>query len=67
MGVKLRKFLLRYYPPGVILQYEQDGQTRQKPVDLLDLSPDSNAEVRANLVLAALDRFRDHERTKSLL
>lgn len=67
MGVKLRKFLLRYYPPGVILQYEKDGQTRQKPVDLLDLSPDSNAEVRANLVLAALDRFRDHERTKSLL
>ena len=23
---KLRKFLLRYYPPGIILEYEQNGE-----------------------------------------
>eukprot|EP00955_Chlamydomonas_euryale_P002843 30103-Chlamydomonas_euryale.AAC.3 len=43
--VKLRKFLLRYYPPGIILQYERDGVMMQKPVDLLDLTPDADIEV----------------------
>lgn len=42
---KLRKFLLRYYPPGIILQYERDGAMMQKPVDLLDLTPDVDIEV----------------------
>ena len=27
---KLRKFLLRYYPPGVILEYEHDGELMQR-------------------------------------
>jgi dynein assembly factor with WDR repeat domains 1 len=45
-SVKLKKFLLRYYPPGIILQYERDGQMLQKPVDLLDLTPDVDVEVR---------------------
>jgi hypothetical protein len=44
-GTKLRKFLLRYYPPGIVLQYERDGVMKQKPVDLLDLSPDMDVEV----------------------
>lgn len=43
--MKLKKFLLRYYPPGIILQYEKDGQMKQKPVDLLDLTPDVDIEV----------------------
>lgn len=47
MTMKLRKFLLRYYPPGIILQYEKDGQMRQKVINLLDLSPDSRVEVNA--------------------
>ncbi|PNH06746.1 Outer row dynein assembly protein 16 [Tetrabaena socialis] len=40
MAAKLKKFLLRYYPPGIILQYERDGVMKQKPIDLLDLTPD---------------------------
>ena len=44
---KLKKFLLRYYPPGIILQYEQDGVMKQKPVDLLDLTLDVDVEVCA--------------------
>lgn len=43
--MKLRKFLLRYYPPGIILQYERDGVMKQKPIDLLDLTPDVDIEV----------------------
>lgn len=42
---KLKKFLLRYYPPGIILQYERDGVMKQKPIDLLDLTPDVDVEV----------------------
>lgn len=46
MAAKLKKFLLRYYPPGIILQYERDGVMKQKPIDLLDLTPDVDVEVR---------------------
>lgn len=36
--MKLRKFLLRYYPPGIILDYERkDGQRECKSIDLLSL------------------------------
>lgn len=45
MAAKLRKFLLRYYPPGIILQYERDGVMMQKPIDLLDLTPEVDIEV----------------------
>lgn len=42
---KLKKLLLRYYPPGVILQYERDESILHRPVNLLALSQDENAEV----------------------
>ncbi len=42
---KLKKFLLRYYPPGIVLQFERDGLMKQKPIDLLDLTPDVDIEV----------------------
>jgi len=35
---RLKRFLLRYYPPGIILEYEYKGKRRTKPIDLLDLS-----------------------------
>lgn len=53
--VKLKKFLLRYYPPGIILQYERDGEMKQKPVDLLDLTPDVDVEVCWIEVFEALE------------
>lgn len=42
--MKLKRFLLRYYPPGIILEYEQGGAVKTKSIDLLDLKPDSNVE-----------------------
>ena len=37
--MKLRKFLLRFYPPGIILEYERkSGQKESKSIDLLNLS-----------------------------
>ena len=43
--MKLKRFLLRYFPPGIILEYENNGETKQKTVDLLDLTVDTDAEV----------------------
>ncbi|XP_024910863.1 dynein assembly factor with WDR repeat domains 1-like [Cynoglossus semilaevis] len=54
--MKLKRFLLRYYPPGIILEYEKGGQLRTKSIDLLDLTPKTNpnevlAEIRRSEVL----------------
>ena len=55
--MKLRRFLLRYFPPGkfsqiakknsiiselsgISLEYEQNGQTKTKSIDLVDLRPE---------------------------
>jgi len=37
--------MLRYYPPGIILQYEINRCMKQKPIDLLDLSPTTDLQV----------------------
>jgi dynein assembly factor with WDR repeat domains 1 len=47
--MQLKKLLLRYYPPGIILQYSKDGVLKQKPVDLLDVTPDTDVEVTQKL------------------
>jgi len=37
--MKLKRFLLRYFPPGVILEYERsNGEIETKSIDLLNLS-----------------------------
>lgn len=45
--MKLKKFLLRYYPPGILLEYVRaNGEVETKSIDLLNLSaeyPSPNA------------------------
>lgn len=37
--MKLKKFLLRYYPPGILLEYvRSNGEVETKSIDLLNLS-----------------------------
>ena len=37
--MKLKKVLLRYYPPGIILEYERNnGEPETKSIDLLNLT-----------------------------
>lgn len=37
--MKLKKFLLRYYPPGILLEYiRNNGEVETKSIDLLNLS-----------------------------
>lgn len=39
--MRLRRFLLRYYPPGITLEFEHsNGNTDSKTIDLLTLSPE---------------------------
>merc|ERR1712179_165089 len=44
-NMKLRRFLLRYYPPGIILEYEQSKVMKTKSIDLLDLQPESDVSA----------------------
>jgi hypothetical protein len=38
-AMKLKRVLLRYYPPGIILEYElRDGTREMKEIDLLHLT-----------------------------
>lgn len=40
--MKLKRFLLRYYPPGIILEYvRSNGEQETKSIDLLNLSAES--------------------------
>lgn len=49
--MKLKRFLLRYFPPGIILEYESNGEVKQKTIDLLDLTVDTDAEVLLNRIM----------------
>ena len=49
--MKLKRFLLRYYPPGIILEFEQAGELKTKSVDLLTLTPETDVEVLVNQVV----------------
>ncbi|KAI5632056.1 dynein assembly factor with WDR repeat domains 1 [Phthorimaea operculella] len=40
--MKLLKIHLRYYPPGIILEYTQKGDTKHKEIDLLNLDSETN-------------------------
>ena len=48
--MKLKKFLLRYYPPGIILLYEQGRQQFQRTLDLLDLNETTDIDALATHV-----------------
>nr|XP_019592910.1 PREDICTED: dynein assembly factor with WDR repeat domains 1 isoform X2 [Rhinolophus sinicus] len=43
--MKLKSLLLRYYPPGIMLEYEKSGELKTKSLDLLDLSPSTDVNA----------------------
>ncbi|CAB1347755.1 unnamed protein product [Coregonus sp. 'balchen'] len=47
--MKLKQFLLRYYPPGIILEYEKGGALKSKSIDVLDLSPEWDRHQGVNI------------------
>lgn len=50
-AMKLKRFLLRYYPPGLILEYETKGELRSKDIDLLDLTEDTDLDALATVII----------------
>ncbi|XP_015759205.1 PREDICTED: dynein assembly factor with WDR repeat domains 1-like [Acropora digitifera] len=50
--MRLKKFLLRYYPPGIILEYEQSGLLKSKSIDLLDLKPTTDVDALLDDIVA---------------
>ena len=51
--MKLKKFLLWYYPPGILLEYlKSNGETEVKSIDLLNLNENTNVEELVDEILA---------------
>jgi hypothetical protein len=51
-AMKLKRFLLRYYPPGIILEYELRDRTREmKEIDLLNLTSETDVDVLVNQIV----------------
>lgn len=40
--MRLNRLLLRFYPPGIFLEYVQSGQLKTKTVDLLDVDSETD-------------------------
>ncbi|KAK9505837.1 hypothetical protein O3M35_009810 [Rhynocoris fuscipes] len=49
--MKLTKFLLRYFPPGIALEYVSDGVVENKMINLFDLRTNSNIEDLADEIM----------------
>ena len=48
--MKLKKFLLRYYPPGIILEYQRNnGEPETKSIDLLNLTEEYSTVTSTNV------------------
>merc|ERR1719217_1874394 len=60
--MKLKRFLLRYYPPGIILEYEQQAELRQKSIDLLTLTPETDVEVLVNQIVRQETLISEHRK-----
>ena len=57
--MKLKKFLLRYYPPGILLEYMRNsGEVETKSIDLLNLSAEYTLFYSAPMLTNSSKRSR---------
>ncbi len=51
--MKLKKFQLRYYPPGIVLEYtKSNGELEIKSIDLLNLNEETNIPELVDEILS---------------
>ena len=51
--MRLKRFLLRYFPPGLLLEYERrDGSLNTTCIDLLHLTADTDLSLLADQLVA---------------
>ncbi|XP_059361965.1 dynein assembly factor with WDR repeat domains 1 isoform X1 [Carassius carassius] len=51
--MRLKRLHIRYYPPGIFLDYEKGGQLRTKSIDLLNLTPETDVNELVSDIRAA--------------
>jgi dynein assembly factor with WDR repeat domains 1 len=50
--MKLKRFLLRYFPPGIILEYQRtNGEIETKSIDLLNLTHQTDIDSLVSQIL----------------
>jgi len=50
--MKLKRFLLRFHPPGIIIEYtKRSGEIETKIIDLLNLTAETNLDNLAEQIL----------------
>lgn len=51
--MKLKRFLLRYYPSGIVLEFtRKSGDIETKSIDLLNLTPETDIDVLINQIIS---------------
>jgi dynein assembly factor with WDR repeat domains 1 len=64
--MKLKRFLLRNHPPGIILEYlKRNGDVETKSIDLLNLTPETDVDRLIDQIL--LEEPLIHESRKPQL
>uniref|UniRef100_A0A3B4AGG0 Uncharacterized protein n=1 Tax=Periophthalmus magnuspinnatus TaxID=409849 RepID=A0A3B4AGG0_9GOBI len=58
--MKLKRFCLRYYPPGFIIEYEKEGQLRTKSIDLLELSTETDPDELVKEIVKSEPLITEH-------
>ena len=63
----LKRFLLRYFPPGIIIEYvDEYGELQTQTIDLLDLTAYSNPDLLADSILKAIPLVPSSKRPQIL-
>lgn len=61
--MKLKRFLLRYYPPGIILEYQRsNGEYETKSIDLLNLSHETDVDELVNEIVFEEPIITEHRK-----
>ena len=51
--MKLKRFLLRYYPSGIVLEFaRRNGDIETKSIDLLNLNAETDIDVLINQIIS---------------
>jgi len=51
--MKLKRFLLRYYPSGIVLEFtRKNGELETKSIDLLNLTPETDIDVLIDQIIS---------------
>jgi len=59
--MKLKRILVRYYPPGILLQVRDREKVEQKEIDVFDLNESTDIESHAEKIIATQPILANHK------